>query len=272
METQTGSTDQDFWISELDLFHSDKKILNPSSTKWLTDSIVHAAQQLLKKQSKDILGLQSPQCGKTSFKPCFPNSKFLQTLHVRKNHWILASNINVQQDSASTDTVFIYDSLRATRVTNVLKTQICQLMKPQGKTVNFSIANVMEQTNLSDCGLFAIANATAIACGTDPCMCLWDVKKMRAHLLSCLESKDLSEFPHKRRKLALGGKVLKNTSIRIYCICRMPNNPSIPMVECPRCKEWYHGGCINIDVQKVIQDPKWICKNCIELVKMAKKH
>ena len=60
-------------------------------------------------------------------------------------------------------------------------------------------------TNGNDCGLHAIANATALALGRDPSKEQYIPSKLREHLMKCLEEKEMRLFPtakgtNKRRK------------------------------------------------------------------------
>lgn len=32
--------------------------------------------------------------------------------------------------------------------------------------------------------------------------------------------------------------------VPVFCVCEMPYNPDVPMVECVACAEWYHPGCL----------------------------
>ena len=60
--------DQSMWLPGLNLYKRDKQIIE-SSFEWLTDSIIDAAQQLLKKQT-GISGFMTPQLAKR--KEMFP--------------------------------------------------------------------------------------------------------------------------------------------------------------------------------------------------------
>lgn len=272
--TSYTSGQQDFWISKLGLFNTDKEILK-SEEQWLTDSIIHGAQLMIAEQAKDITGLQSPQCGRSAtFKPISHRSKCLQILHMSGNHWILISNIMIHEDSSSVavDSVFVYDSMRNTRVSKSLKNNACQLLKPQAKRVTFAVMNIMAQPNDNDCGIFAIANATAIANNIDPCSCMWQLKQMRPHLLSCIEAGRLTPFPYKKRRVSLGGKVLKNIREHIYCTCRMIYDKDIDMILCNRCQVWFHGSCVGVIVKSYPKEEQWVCSNCIQFVEeMAKQ-
>ena len=55
---------------------------------------------------------------------------------------------------------------------------------------NFKMAHCQKQQGGIDCGLFAIANATAVAYGTDNF-----VFDQREQFLKCLDNNDLVPFP-----------------------------------------------------------------------------
>ena len=57
------------------------------------------------------------------------------------------------------------------------------------------LAPVQQQTNDSDCGVFAIAFPVSLALGTDPMHVTFDIRRMRLHLAACLEDKKLNMFP-----------------------------------------------------------------------------
>ena len=270
LDSPYTSGEQDFWMPRLGLFFKDKAILE-SKDQWLTDSIIHAAQQMIKAQTDDIAGLQSPQCGRSAtFDPISHQMKYLQIMHTSGNHWIVVSNIMLDQggsSSMSMDSVFVYDSLRSTRISKILKKHVCQTLTPKAKRLTFSVMNVMAQPNDYDCGLFAVAIATALANNTDPCCCTWDVKQMRLHLLSSFQVGSLSQFPHKRRRVPLGGKVLKSIPENIYCACRMPYDKDIDMILCNHCLDWFHGNCVGVKINSYPKEEQWVCNDCIKFVK-----
>ena len=170
LSTAGHKSPNEFWIESLGLFEHDRHVL--LSTQWLNDNIISAAQELLKLSVPDGLeigGLQSPQCGRhLKFKPVVPREKYIQVLHVDDNHWITVSNIDVGQDTAVADIVFVYDSLLSPKMNLKTKKQVCSLARPSSRTITFDIVNVMGQTNSYDCGLFALVYATELAYGNDP--------------------------------------------------------------------------------------------------------
>lgn len=134
----------------------------------------------------------------------------------------------------------------------------------------FALANIFidsytlyMQNGSSDCGLYAIAFATAIAFGDDPGLCLFDQEKMRQHLYHCLEAGRLDPFPHRSR---LGGNVKNEANFGVYCSCRMPDMHNIKMVTCNRCTEWFHICCVEVsdDVLNTLE-LEWLCYRCTSL-------
>ena len=78
--------------------------------------------------------------------------------------------------------------------------------KDQTKSVRFLLrlsilkvkfADIQLQINSYDCGLYAIANATALANGRYPAQESYNAQSttMRRHLIGCLENKFLLPFP-----------------------------------------------------------------------------
>ena len=70
----------------------------------------------------------------------------------------------------------------------------------------------------NNCGLYAIANATALTYGIDPCTQVNIPRMMREHLFKCLEQKHLEPFPitnNSKRKR----KTMRNTiDVPMYCV------------------------------------------------------
>ena len=92
------------WLVSLDLSHKHKEILL-SPTAWITDTIVNAAQLLLRQQFPQLPGLQDVSLGQTmAFNVCA--GEFVQILHTSQDHWLTVSTTGVKHP-----TVKIYDSL-----------------------------------------------------------------------------------------------------------------------------------------------------------------
>ena len=95
------------------------------------------------------------------------------------------------------------------------KQQICSLWQPSSDQVEFQLVNVQRQLNSSDCGLFAIANATELAHGRDTMLCMWDTCQMREHLFNCLEMGKIEQFPLIRQRCIPVGKHIKKNPCHI---------------------------------------------------------
>lgn len=54
----------------------------------------------------------------------------------------------------------------------------------------------------------------------------------------------------------------KSSEEQVFCICRRPESDF--MIECDRCKEWYHGNCIGITKRKARSIDTYICDGCNE--------
>ena len=121
---------------------------------------------------------------------------------------------------------------------------------------------VQMQSGGADCGLFAIANANALAFGEPPGKVMYDQENMRHHLWQCLEKRKMTIFPVKLRRLPLS--VVTSEPFHVYCICRMPeifHNGC--WVECSKCKEWYRTDtCISIPDSALCRSAVWHCMLC----------
>ena len=127
-----------------------KKILNGDE---LNDAIMSFAQKLLKKQFPNINGLQNTllQAKKNMDTSGLQR---LQVIHSRGNHWIIASTVHDE----GPDKVMIYDSLYDNIDAGTCAV-ICDLFGPAAVP---EIVKVHKQQGVRDCGLFAVAFATAV--------------------------------------------------------------------------------------------------------------
>ena len=82
-----------YWLKDLHLYPGDKDSL--SWETWLTDSVINAAQTLLKHQFPHVGGLQEAVIADTlAFE--IQRGKFVQILNVRRSLWITVSTIGCQ--------------------------------------------------------------------------------------------------------------------------------------------------------------------------------
>ncbi|GJQ66960.1 hypothetical protein Trydic_g21906 [Trypoxylus dichotomus] len=47
-----------------------------------------------------------------------------------------------------------------------------------------------------------------------------------------------------------------------YCLCGQPYDPSIFMMQCNMCKDWFHGSCCNFEEYLAIEIEKYHCPRC----------
>jgi len=116
------------------------------------------------------------------------SSEFIQILHNGNDHWITVSTIGAKESE-----VLIYDSLFS-YAPEKLKEQVAALLYTQKEAITLKFMKVDLQTNGSDCGIYAIAYATALCFGKSPGLLRLDDSKMRAHLIKCLEQGEFTIF------------------------------------------------------------------------------
>ena len=244
------------WINNhlYSLMQSDRDVLL-NITGWLNDDIVSAAQRLLKQMFPLGYGFQDTCLGMT-YSFTIEYGEFIQVLHNGHNHWLTISTIGAKKDE-----VFIYDSLYNSVSTKV-KTQIAALLAAKGESIKLSFVNVQKQSGGCDCGLFALAFATALVNGTNPGTCFFNQGRMRRHLYQCLTQGKMEQFPMLKSNGA-EAKINSEDIIKVYCSCRMPEVDGIDMVQCNQCQEWFHLGCVAV-LDEAMSDSatEWFCPTC----------
>ena len=155
-QVTVGVVDKQSALAKLD--DSDyQTILSP--TGWLTGDIIQQAQVLLQKENWAIEGFQRPTLGPArNFNVV--SGEFVQILHTGSNHWVCVSLI-----SCLPGHVNLYDSLYHDAISQEVD-QTNDLLS--GRLASLKFVSVQQQTNGSDCGVFAIAIATGLAFGTNP--------------------------------------------------------------------------------------------------------
>lgn len=170
-------------ISHIELSQKDRSALTMGNC--LNDNHINLAQELLRRQFKNLSGLQST-LRLTKLKEPLSATGAVQVLHSRGNHWIVATTVG-----CSAGEVIVFDSLYSsvdTATLNLLK----QLF---GVHIKVKLERCPQQIGGRDCGLFAIANCTALAYGSHPSNASFNQDAMRQHLLNCLESFYFTPFP-----------------------------------------------------------------------------
>ena len=121
----------------------------------------------------------------------------------------------------------------------------------------------INQSGNCDCGLFAVAFATAVAYGLNPGQCLFDQHKMREHLHQCLVKQRLTPFPSREREFGNTAGIAHRDDIEVHCHCRMPEMMDVVMTECSKCGQWFHAACENVPDSALNDlEAEWFCSHC----------
>ena len=155
----------------------------------LDDMHINLAVRLLTTQFPDLSYLKSTLLQQMSPIPVLAKkSKILQIIH-RSSHWVVATNIGSKTEGC----VMVYDSTFKnvdSETREVIDGMFSQLLVAKVK-----VAKSQKQKGKKDCGLFAIAYATALAYGHNLSKVKFCQEFMRSHLVSCIEKGELVPFP-----------------------------------------------------------------------------
>jgi hypothetical protein len=175
------------WIPDLNLNLDDRSLLL-AVDGWLNDKIIDAVNKLV---ALEVGGDMSQTTLLSQGQHGFRAKLFegVQILH-DVNHWVATACIGGE--------VQVADSLRRPLSAHVGK-QLRQLYphKIIKKTDKLKVALVPcpQQSNASDCGVFASAFAVEWIKGSVTKPIMWDESAMRSHLEKCLTGKHLEVFP-----------------------------------------------------------------------------
>ena len=91
-------------------------------------------------------------------------------------------------------------------------------------------------------------------CMVNPGQYFFDQRSMRKHLWSCLQNQRMLMFPvikERRRKQ----KVKTTQKIPLHCFSCLPGISGIRLIECSKCKIWYHIDiCVPVNEQCLLRD------------------
>ena len=235
----------------------------------LTVDSINLAQSILHEMFPHLKGFQTVARGAVqAFLPV--SGDFIQILHDGSLHWVCTANISFAggKDAAA---VNMYDSMNQGFIAKFIKQQIASFMCIQNAEMKVIMKSVQQQTSPVDCGVFAIAFATALAFGQDPSKQRFEVTKMRAHLVECLKLKKMTPFPE--MKPGFGSDVVvcrrKYYTVELFCSCRMPyekpKSEADLMAQCGSCKEWFHQRCekIALEIFKA-SGMNFLCAMCLK--------
>ena len=182
------------------------------------------------------------------------SGKFIQIINSSGCHWVTISSVGCPKGH-----IQWFDSLHMQSSTDT-KRVIAYIILYKGDEITVDVCNVVKQAGASDCGFFALAYATAVCHGLDPTALCFDQRKLRQHVVDCIENKFVTPFPvtreHSQRK-----PVLFSLAFKIYCVCRLPDDGS-KMVACSKCSKWFHLQCTTITTEEELEQD-WFCSKCI---------
>ena len=224
-------------------------VLN-SDTAWLNDNHILSCSQLLKSQFPHVDGLQDTLLQSTNTWSV-PSGEYVQVIHADGRHWLTITNMGETELCR----VRIYDSLRNTPTASTMKT-ISNFLGVKDNHLRVSVMNVQQQPNSNDCGLYAVAFATALAYGQDPTE--QDYVDLRSHFLTCVLSRCLTPFPS---SVAYRKPKELRTIEPSFCSCGRGDDGSL-MIECEECGEWFHSECVG-KLSKA-KAKKWRCSRCMQ--------
>ena len=181
-----GETDKTSELANLSDYHFDL-IVNP--TGWLDCDIIQQAHVLLQQENPAIAGFQRPTLGPVRNFDVV-SGELVQILHTGNDHWVCISSIGCVPGYVNLFDSLYHDSV----IIQEVEEQTNDLLG--GRLIGLDPKPVQQQTNGSDCGVFAVAFATCLVFGVDPTYINFDVQGMRPHLAACLRSGRISCFLH----------------------------------------------------------------------------
>ena len=120
------------------------------------------------------------------------------------------------------DIVDIYNSIPSCSTgSQSLRLQLAAILQTQEPQFHVHFVDVQRQSGVSDCGLFAIANATAFCGGLDPHLQNFEQSKMREHLKKCILRNRLECFPESRRRKLGQHRFVATKPVDVFCKCRL---------------------------------------------------
>ena len=145
-----------YWVKDLCLTDQDRESL--VNGEWLNDKQVNAANELLRIKHPTINGLQDPLVLAYNCVYRSGSQRFVQIINIAQSHWICASNM-----LSPPGVVEVYDSMPSYSVhSSNLTRQVAAILQTPQADFELRHVDVQRQVGGSDCGLFALAFATAL--------------------------------------------------------------------------------------------------------------
>ncbi|KAE8602183.1 hypothetical protein XENTR_v10013901 [Xenopus tropicalis] len=238
-------------INNIKLSYQDKDDID--TDKWIDDNTINASLHLIAQNYPCIASLIDTLILATSAVDALSGANVIQIHHLG-NHWVVSQS--------NGKCVTIYDSLRFTGFSEMLKTQILKLYAPlfvgEHQIIDVFFKCTQKQHGPNDCGLFAVANAVALAEGVELANIEFFQEDMRADLIKCLGTGQMTVFPHKLCKV-----LIKKIQMTRFCSCHI-YKPKQNMIECSKCKLWFHFQCVKMQKEDkcVTTNKEFYCDNC----------
>ena len=155
----------------------------------------------------------------------------------------------------------VFDSIPSRSISFRTSEQIAAICFCESTSIHIEICDVQRQAGGDDCGLFALAFAAAVCAGQNPAEISFIQHQLRDHLLTSFEKGHIGCFPARSRRRKSGQS--QECSIKVFCHCRQPDDGS-PMIECDRCKEWFHSDCefVPANAWSKNKHSEWFCRCC----------
>ena len=134
------------------------------------------------------------------------------------------------------------------------------MLRSPESSISIKLMDSAIQPNTNDCGVYAIAFAVALAFGKEPAYLHFENSRMRSHLLNCLHSDVLTEFPCRREQRK--SLYVQAHTVPLYCTCRMLESDL--MFQCTKCQRWFHPNCQEIKMNaRQLKNSKTVkCLEC----------
>lgn len=217
------------------------------SGAWLADDAIDHAQGLLLQKYPEMPGLQNRMLFGPLHAPCVaaPAGDWIQILNLNNNHWLCASTVGCDPG-----VVNLFDSLFIGATAPRLLNELARMIHTEEAEMIINWQECTKQTGGADCGVYAIAFATALCDGFNPGSFLFPQKQLRSHLAKCFMEGHMTMFPS-----TFSGKPSCNRTMKVplFCLCRMPCN-NLPSNHCLLCRDRFHTQCVI--------KPYFLCRKC----------
>ena len=276
-ENQGKSNEQ--WLPNLNLKMVDRDVLTDPE-EWLTDRTVESSSQVLGRQYDGMVtGLSCPLMVPllSPDGTCHYGEPYrLQRAPIRGNHvQIHHNNQGHWVCSARTDdgVVYLCDSLSESnhgQISKSLKIQLAHVYGRPDSNLSVIVPRTMQQNNTHDCGVFAIAQATAfcesVSSGDTRGFYMGNFirETMREQLLHNLENDHFDGFNTITGAADHG--IVKVITIKIECtICSLPPCTG-PQGSCDACNKLFHRTCGKRLEMEGLSGMMWLCNTCYSAI------